>query len=127
MKGSLSCLNVAGGDVRVTFNKDDVSELIRAKRIITDMLARGYALLVEVDGAYQRAIAFDEAKSEYIIADYDPKVVNETVRAAAVAKVRGHAEVETPEEESQKSRRGRKRRVPMASTNAVGVARSAGG
>lgn len=124
MSGSLSCLNVAGGDVRVTFNKDDVSELIRAKRIITDMLARGYALLVEVDGAYQRAVAFDEAKSEYIIADYDPRVVNEAVRAAAVAKVREHAEVETPK--PQKPRHGKKR-IPMASTNAVGVARSAGG
>lgn len=70
--GSLSCLNVAGGDVKITFDTGNIGETIRAKRIITDMLRRGYALLVEVDGAYQRAIESDEKRGEYVIADYDP-------------------------------------------------------
>jgi hypothetical protein len=68
----LSILNVYEGDVEITFDKDNAAEAIRARRIISDMLKRGYALLIEVDGAYQRAIDFDEKTGRYIIADFDP-------------------------------------------------------
>lgn len=60
-------MNVAGGDIRISFDKNNAPEAIRARRIITEMLGRGYALLIEVEGAYQRAIAFDENVGEYII------------------------------------------------------------
>lgn len=113
--GSLSALNVAGGDVKITFDKDNLPDQIRAARIIKDMLARGYALIIEVDGAYQRVKEFDEKHNEYIIADFEstkPEIAD--------------AEIETPQETSKAKPRGSKR-VPMASTNAVGVARSAGG
>lgn len=114
--GSLTCLNVAGGDIKITFDTDDAAEAIRAKRIIEEMLKRGYALLVEVNGKFRRAKGFDAKVGEYIIADYDPTV-------------------EAPDEQSKettaespkiKSKPGHKR-LPMAKTKAVGVAPSAGG
>ncbi len=72
MSGQLEILNVGEGDVKITFDTNDCADAIRAKRIITDMLRRGYALLVEVDGKFQRALEFDDARGEYIIADFDP-------------------------------------------------------
>lgn len=75
--GILEILNVQAGDIKITFDEDDVVETIRAKRIIADMLRRGYALVVEVerDGkkAFERVQGFDAEKGEYIIADFDPQ------------------------------------------------------
>ena len=41
--GSLSILNAGKGDIKISYSKDNAAEAIRAKRIIKDMLARGYA------------------------------------------------------------------------------------
>ena len=119
--GALSILNVYEGDVKITFDKDNPAETIRASRIIRDCLRRGYALLIEVDGAYQRAIDFDEKVGEYIIADFDPSYRPKT---------QGEDEENGKEESPPKirSQRGRpRRRIPMESADAVAVARSAGG
>ncbi len=121
--GTLSVLNVGGGDIRISFDKASAAEAIRAKRVITDMMRRGYAVLIEVDGAFQRAVDFDENVGEYIIADYDPMV--ETTGAED-----GEQEerIERPEIAVQKAKRKTtRRRISMERANAVGVARSAGG
>ncbi len=80
----LSILNVGAGDVKVSFDKSNPAERIRACRIVKDMLRRGYALLVEVerDGkkAFERALDFDEDRAEYIIADFDPVWAGEADR-----------------------------------------------
>ena len=129
--GSLHVLNVSGGDVTLSFNRQDVVEAIRAKRIVTDMLRRGYALLVEVDGAYQRIQHFDEAHGVYVIADYDPSVMmpEESLH------VQETPEAETPHEVTAvdegptlPKRRGRPRKsLPMERSRAVGIAPTAGG
>lgn len=152
MTAELSILNVGAGDTKISWDKANPSEVIRTGRIIKDMLRRGYALLVEVerDGEkrYERALDFDENKSEYIIADFDPV-------EAALARKRERERVDQelskplselvgPKEEQngevqpdQKAspvasaepspRRGGRRRVPAGSTKAVAVGRSAGG
>jgi len=121
--GTLSVLNVYEGDVKITFDKSDPAEVIRAGRIIRDCLRRGYALLIEVDGAYQRAIDFDEKVGEYVIADFDPSY-----------RLKSNEEEEESEEEETEAapeaapkKRGRRRKIAMSDTNAVAVARSAGG
>ncbi len=116
--GTLSILNVSEGDIKITFNKEDDQEKIRASRIVKDALKRGYALLIEVDGAYQRAIDFDETVCEYIIADYEPNFSHYVTTEKQ----------ETPEIKIKKNRKTTtRRRVPMHTANAVGVAPSAGG
>lgn len=45
--GVLEILNVQGGDVKIAFDQQNVTDTIRAKRIVTDMLRRGYAIVVE--------------------------------------------------------------------------------
>ena len=123
--GTLSCLNVAGGDVKISFDKSNIAETIRAKRIITDMLHRGYALLIEVNGAYQRALGFDESAGEYVIADYEPQPTNEIDPPTARLKD-AETTQETAKPGSKKGKVGRQR-FSMETTNAVGIARSAGG
>jgi hypothetical protein len=136
--GSLSILNVYEGDVKITFDKDNPVETIRARRMILDLVRRGYALLIEVDGAYQRAIDFDEKVGEYIIADFDPSYIVTPNYLAQPRQERPSSEEspnvsEEPSEEKEVEasapalkKRGR-RRIAMESTAAVAVARTAGG
>ena len=54
--GSIAILNVGAGDTRLSFDKANPAEAIRAARIVKDMLRRGYALLVEVERDGQKKI-----------------------------------------------------------------------
>lgn len=104
---SLSILNVGEGDTKLTFDPHKPEELERTRRIVTDMLRLGYAILVKDGESWQRATAFDPETCEYLISDV-PATVEES----------------TP---ISKRARGRKRRLPAHTTRAVSVARSAGG
>jgi len=122
--GVLEILNVQGGDVKITFDKDNVSEAIRARRIVTDMLRRGYALVVEVDRggvkAYERVQKFDEARGEYIIADLD------SIAAEQADTKEAEEEISAPAPAVKKRSRPSKS-LPMESTRATAIGRSAGG
>lgn len=126
--GSLSILNVYEGDVKITFDTKDAAETIRARRMIQDLIRRGYALLIEVDGAYQRAIDFDQQVGEYIIADFDP---THRLKTQEGNEENGKEDSQEAEEETPpkiRSQRGRpRRRIPMEQADAVAIARSAGG
>lgn len=142
MTGTVGILNVGAGDIKLSFDPDNAIELIRAKRIVKDMLRRGFALLVEVDDGkggkrFQRALDFDDTSCSYIIADFDPMTAaavdqEETLSheesrqdkaEAAEADAPGDATRPTP-----KVQRGRPRKLVSATTTrAVAVARSAGG
>lgn len=66
----IDILNCGHGHMEVRFNEKDPLELERAKRIIGDMLRRGYVLFVEgADKALIRVERFDAEKGVYIIAD----------------------------------------------------------
>jgi hypothetical protein len=103
---SLSILNVGEGDTKLTFDKEKPGEVERTRRVITDMLKLGYAILVRVGTTragkpkYRRAVGFDPTSDEYYVQDVPP---------------------EAPK------KRGRPRRVPASGTPAIAVARSAGG
>jgi len=125
--GTLSILNVYEGDVKITFDTKDAAETIRARRMIQDLIRRGYALLIEVEGAYQRAIDFDEKVGEYVIADFDPSYRQKSNEEEGEDEREEEKESEEAEAPPKiRSRRGR-RRISMEATNAVAIARSAGG
>lgn len=117
--GQLGILNVGDGDTKLSFDKNNPAERERAKRIVQDMLRRGYAILVEVGKAddgepiYRRAKDFDPETCEYIIAG-DPV---------------GDINLHEPEAGQTPARRppGRPRRVAADKTSAVAVGRMAGG
>lgn len=78
MKGQLDILSCGEGHLEIKFHENDVIECARAKRIIQDMLKRGYALFVHgKDDALIRVKKFMADKSVYIIAD-GPTIPPET-------------------------------------------------
>jgi hypothetical protein len=125
MNGVLEILSVGEGDTKLTFDKNNPEERARAAKIVQDMLRRGYALMVQVGmkddkPLYQRAMEFDPEQCEYIIATTGDEVIN----------------IGTPAEPMEgtvipaaKKKRGRPAtvRLPADKTNAVAVARTAGG
>lgn len=114
----LSVLNVGAGDTKLTFDKSKPEECKRACAAVTDMLRRGFAILVEVGQKngkplYQRAEAFDPETAEYIIVGAPEEAAAEEPAAA---------------EPPAKRPRGRPRtRFGADRTPAIAVARSAGG
>lgn len=122
--GEIGILNVGCGDTKISFDPSNPQERIRAARIVTDMIKRGYSLLVAVPGSdpvtYRRAYAFDENTCEYIIADQDALVAKEHDDAEEKAQTDEAATVPT-------RKGGRTKRVPAEKTRAVAVARTAGG
>lgn len=119
--GQVGILNVGAGDTKLSFDPKNPKERERAARIVTDMIRRGFTILVQVgtrDGEplYQRAKAFKPKTCEYIIAG-DVEVDD----GKASKDQRGQAG----------SRKGRKhgpyRKLPAESTRAVSVGRTAGG
>ena len=144
MKGQVGILNVGAGDTKLVFDPENPADMIRAARIVKDMLRRGYALLVDTGvrddkgrPVYRRAKDFDETKCEYIIADFDPTIAaeedaNDDVSdraneppAAATGQAPGAEVAERP-----RLKRGPKpgsRRVKASEVHVVAVSRSAGG
>ena len=129
--GSVGVLSVGAGDMKLSFDKSNPAERIRAARVVADMIRRGYALLIEVDVAGQktftRALSFDENVCEYIVADFDPMAI-----AAPDQKEADHGQDTAPnpvvEDEAPRPKRGyTKRRVAAETAVAVAVGRTAGG
>lgn len=118
--GSLSVLNTGIGDIQITFNEHDEAEVAKAIKMLTDMQARGYAVLVQLgDGTYVRAKSIDAARGRYILQLPERQV-----------------DLAGPDVElvTLKKRRGRPRKdgtvtvsTPVHRSRATGVARSAGG
>lgn len=116
--GTIGILNVGAGDTKITFDKSNPAECIRAGRIVTDMLRRGYALLIEVKkGKFERVKKFDPKTSSYIIADFDPKDANEPEPSAQAASKVG----------APRGRKPKMRAIPASSVSGTAVARTAGG
>lgn len=147
--GTMGVLNVGAGDTKLVFDKSNMAERIRAARIVTDMLRRGYALMVEVPDAkgkgkhFVRCTKFDEETCEYIIADgpYAPDAqpeepVQHRARAADAAEEKESERNELKQADAKTSGKARPqirrdrskgRKVDAADTRAVAIARSAGG
>jgi len=135
--GEIGILNVGAGDTKITFDKSNPAETIRAGRIVRDMLRRGYALLVEVDvkgdkKAFRRAEDFDENTGEYIIADFDPVTAEKADQQEAAANAEdgggeAAAAATAAEPPAETPRKRGYKRIAASSTRGVAVARTAGG
>jgi hypothetical protein len=119
MVGEVGILNVGAGDTKLSFDPKNPQEVARASRIVKDMIRGGFALFIEVGSndkgpIYQRAHDFDEATSEYIVAGSPGESKDDTHE-------------QEPAGAPRKGRKAAPRRIEAATTNAVAVARTAGG
>lgn len=143
----MGILNVGCGDTKIVFDPNNPQDMIRAARIVKDMLRRGYALLVTVPGEtgpdgkpiYRRATDFDEKTCEYIIADFDPLVAKEQDEYEGQKDQENSQEITAQDVQEglqgtspqpAKATAGAKRaarRIKATQSHSVAVARSAGG
>jgi hypothetical protein len=125
VKGSLSVLNVGAGDIKVTFNHLDSAEAKKAITMLLDMQVRGYAILVETEDGYRRALTIDASRGRYVI-----QIPQDAPLPADAEEVSAPAPAATGLDDGstkKNGRRGRRVSVPVAGRRAYGVARSAGG
>lgn len=146
MTGSLSVLNVGAGDIEVIFNQHDSTERDRAIRMLKDMQARGYAILVRLDdGSYVRAKEVDAERGRYIVqlpeggthAAAEPIDDAPAIEVTAKAPEPGTCacgcgkKVKAGKQwvlgHHRRKKGGRKVAVPVHRAHATGIARSAGG
>lgn len=104
--GSLEVLNCHLGHLEINFDKGDPDDAGRAKKVIADMMKRGYSLFVEVAGELKRVSKFDPENEAYIVM--------------------------MPEDGAEKPKLGKKRVMKprtykMREHKATGVGRTAGG
>jgi hypothetical protein len=125
--GVLEVLNVGAGHLKLELDPTNPAEVSRAKRMVSDMLKRGYAIFVQLEGGKLAPVRkFDATRAVYVIEDV-PGVeemavahpLETTCRRCGRPKHRGRC-------------RGRlvgpsRREVPMQQAKAVAVGRSAGG
>lgn len=123
--GSLAVLNTGAGDIHIAFNNADEAETARAIAMLQDMQQRGYAVMVRrPDGTYTRAVSIDAETSSYVVLPPAVPATEPTADDACDAppipsKRRGRPRGST--------RASARERLPIASSTAVTVARSAGG
>lgn len=136
MTGTVEILSVGEGDTKLSFDKNNPAERERAKRIVTDMLRRGYAILVQVGGTdteplYRRAREFDQETCEYIVAGGPEDSIDlsaEKPGADAEAPFGRKADGAPRKRPGpQKGRPYGGRRIAADKTRTVAVARVAGG
>lgn len=105
---ALDVLNCTDGDTKLTFDTSSPIEVDKARRVITDMLRRGYSIFVEVEGTTKRVMEFDAARGEYLVS-WGPEDPAEAPADSAIPTPRG------------------RRRVKAAGSSATSVALTAGG
>lgn len=129
----IGILNVGAGDTKLVFDPADPEGMKRAARIVTDMIRRGFVILVQVgeqmfngkkEPLYVRAHGFIEGTCEYIIADDQP----EEHRGETREDQRREATASAAEPQRRGRPRGsRNRRVSATGRHGVAVGRTAGG
>lgn len=110
----IDVLNCGAGHLKFRFDKSKSDEVEKAKKVLTDMLKRGYMLFAIVDGEHKRIRSFDPNTEEYILEEPDVPEAEEKVADLAI---------------SSKRRPGRPKgkRVAMQSTRATAIGPTAGG
>lgn len=109
--GILEVLSIGKGDLKLTVGGDDPEDTEKARRLIEEMLRKGYSIFVETDQGMKRVKRFNPKRMTYVITELTDE-----------------AEAPAPAEKPAKKRRGRRTSsVPVAGSRATAVGRTAGG
>lgn len=109
--GMLEVLSVGKGDIKLTVGGSDPGEIDKARKVIEEMLRKGYGIFVETDKGLTRVKRFNPKRMTYVIAE----VVEEP------------APVDLESERQVRARRVVDKHVPVAGSRAKAIGRTAGG
>jgi len=132
--GQIGILNVGAGDTKLIFDKDRPEDCARAAKTISDMIKRGYAILIEAgkdakgEMLYQRATGFREGTCEYIIAG-DPVDLNQEEQNEQPGSSASSGKTGTQDRKARgpRSTRGAPRIIHASAVSGIAVGRIAGG
>ena len=140
MTGTVSIFNVSTGDTKLVFDPNNPVDSVRAARIVTDMLKRGYILLADSGlrddqdrPIFARVQQFDAKTYEYVIADLaesatTSEALEPTTESTTVATIAmGPDVVDVVDPKPRKANKPKTKRVSASSTDAYAVAKTAGG
>lgn len=108
--GMLEVLSIGKGDLKLTIGGDNPEDTEKARKLIEEMLHKGYAIFVETDKGPTRVKKFNPKRMTYIISE----VVDEA--APQVTKA-----------ERAPRKKAKETHVPVAGSKATAVGRTAGG
>lgn len=120
-------LNVGAGDLEFRFDRGNRDEVEKAKRVIQDMLKRGYVIFAEVNDMLHKVIAFDATAERYIIADGVPDSDQEESIPPPELPEPGPEPIPIPARKRGRPKGSKTRSVAMDSVKATAVAPTAGG
>ena len=109
--GMLEVLSVGKGDLRLTIG-GDADDMAKARKLIEEMLRKGYAIFVETDKGLTRVKRFNAKRFSYVITEIVEDALPEATK---------------PAKPGPTTRRTRDRDVPVRGSKAVAVGRTAGG
>lgn len=152
--GVLDVLQIGRGHLRMTIEEGNGVDVERARRVLEDMMRRGYAIFVEEpDGTTHRVLEFDPERFVYVIDDTmatvpahpaaptDPAVPGGEPAAAPTAAEEGDGRCGVDLGDGRtcnrpttagpcwqhKGQKRRTREVPVGKAKATAIGRSAGG
>lgn len=109
--GMLEILSVGKGDIKLTIDGGNEGEVNDARKIIEEMLAKGYGIFVETDKGLTRVKKFNPKRMTYVISELPE---DETLPASAA-------------ETGTRKLKAVEREVPVAGSRAKAIGRTAGG
>lgn len=112
--GMLEVLSVGKGDIKLTLDGGP-GEVENARRLIEEMLRKGYGIFVETDEGLARVKEFNPHRMTYVISEFVDEPAAEPADDVAGAPP------------APPRRATRKRDVPVAGSRAKAIGRTAGG
>lgn len=117
--GMLEVLSVGKGDLKLTLGGEDPNDVANARRIIEEMLRKGYSIYVETDKGPSRVKKFNPKRMTYIITELTEEA--EELAAAPTPPTSTNRPAGRPKKSTTE------REVPVAGSRATSVGRTAGG
>lgn len=113
--GVLEVLSIGKGDLKLMVDVDHPEDVEKARKLIEEMLRKGYSIYVETDGGPKRVKKFNPKRMVYIISEIvEEQTGGETAARTKTAAGKGRGKIV-------------ERQVPVAGSRATAVGRTAGG
>lgn len=109
-RGVLEVLSVGKGDIKISLDHTNPADVANARKLIEEMLSKGYGIFVETDDGLSRVKKFNPKRMTYVI--------TEVVDAP---------EASTTDDAGKPAKRTRDKHIPVAGSKAKAIGRMAGG
>jgi hypothetical protein len=119
--GMLEVLSIGKGDLKISIGCDNEEDIEKGRRLIEEMLTKGYSIFVETDEGPVRVARFNPNRMTYIIKEIVEEPAEEQASAAP------DQSTEAAQKKPRRARRTVEKEVPVRGSKATAVGKTAGG